>query len=179
MTQTAQNYADALYELAADEGLSQRLFDELELVRGLFDANGEYVRLLSAPNLPKAERLAALDGAFGGRVHPYLLSFLKLLCERGHLRELDSCALRYRRRYNADQGILEAVAVTAVPLRPELAKKLTARLSGLTGKRVSLRNRVDPAVLGGIRLEYDGQALDGTVQSRLRGIEKTLSDTIL
>ena len=179
MTQTVQNYADALYELAVDEGLTQRLLDGLEKVRGLFGGNPDYVRLLSAPNVPKAERLAALDAAFGGRVHTYLLSFLKLLCERGRLRELDNCALRFRRRYNADRGILEAVAVTAVPLRPALAKKLTDRLVGLTGKQVSLQNRVDPAVLGGIRLEYDGQALDGTTRNRLAGIARTLSETII
>ena len=179
MTQTAQNYADALYELAADEGLVEKLYAQLGEVQSIFQANPDYVRLLSAPNLPKAERLAALDRAFGAQAHPYLLSFLKLLCERGHIRELDNCALRFHRRRNADLGILDATAVTAVPLRPALLEKLRQRLSALTGKQVHLRNRVDPAVLGGVRLEYDGNALDGTVRSRLSGIEKTLSETVL
>lgn len=179
MTQIAKNYADALYELARDEGLDEALYEQLREIRELLDHNPDYVRLLSAPNLPKPERLAALDEAFSGRVHPYLLSFLKLLCERGHIRELKDCAVQYRRRRNADLGILDAVAITAVPLRDELREKLRARLQTLTGKQVDLQYRTDPAVLGGIRLEYDGKALDGTVRSRLIGIEKTLSETVI
>ena len=179
MTQIAKNYADALYELARDEGLDEALYKQLREIRELLDHNPDYVRLLSAPNLPKPERLAALDEAFSGRVHPYLLSFLKLLCERGHIRELKDCAVQYRRRRNADLGILDAVAITAVPLRDELREKLRARLQTLTGKQVDLQYRTDPAVLGGIRLEYDGKALDGTVRSRLIGIEKTLSETVI
>ena len=179
MTQIAKNYADALYELARDEGLDEQIYAQLREIQALMEENPDYVRLLSAPNLPKPERLAALDEAFSGRVHPYLLSFLKLLCERGHIRELKDCAIQYRRRRNADLGILDAVAITAVPLRAELREKLRARLQALTGKQIELQYRVDPGVLGGIRLEYDGKALDGTVRSRLAGIEKTLSETVI
>ena len=179
MTQIAKNYADALYELARDEGLDEQIYAQLRELQALMEENPDYVRLLSAPNLPKPERLAALDEAFSGRVHPYLLHFLKLLCERGHIRELKDCAIQYRRRRNADLGILDAVAITAVPLRAELREKLHARLQALTGKQIELQYRVDPGVLGGIRLEYDGKALDGTVRSRLAGIEKTLSETVI
>lgn len=179
MTQIAKNYADALYELARDEGLDEQIYAQLREIQALMEENPDYVRLLSAPNLPKPERLAALDEAFSGRVHPYLLHFLKLLCERGHIRELKDCAIQYRRRRNADLGILDAVAITAVPLRAELREKLRARLQALTGKQIEMQYRVDPGVLGGIRLEYDGKALDGTVRSRLAGIEKTLSETVI
>lgn len=179
MTQIAKNYADALYELARDEGLDEQIYAQLREIQALMEENPDYVRLLSAPNLPKPERLAALDEALSGRVHPYLLHFLKLLCERGHIRELKDCAIQYRRRRNADLGILDAVAITAVPLRAELREKLRARLQALTGKQIEMQYRVDPGVLGGIRLEYDGKALDGTVRSRLAGIEKTLSETVI
>lgn len=179
MTQTAKNYADALYELAADEGLAEQMQAQLSEIDRLFQAQPDYVRLLDAANLPKAERLSALDEAFSGRVQPYLLNFLKLLCERGHIRELSDCAIRFRRRRNADAGIVEALAVTAIPLRPELGEKLRLRLEALTGKRIDLQYRVDPTVLGGVRLEYDGKALDDTVKNHLAGIEKTLSETIL
>ena len=116
MTQTAKNYADALYELARDEGLDERVMQELTGVNALFAANPDYVRLLSASNVRREEQLAALDEAFSGRVHTYVCSFLKLLCERHHIRELPNCARRFRQRFNADHGILEASAVTARPL---------------------------------------------------------------
>ena len=69
--------------------------------------------------------------------------------------------------------------MTAVPLRPEQIEKLRVRLSELTGKQVGMENRVDPSVLGGVRLEYEATELDGTVRQKLDGISRTLSDTIL
>lgn len=179
MNDTAVNYANALYELARDEGLLEDVRAQLFQVNDLYRQNPAFVRLLSAPNLPKSERLAALDNAFSGRVHPYLLSFLKLLCERGHSRVLSDCTEQFRSRWNEDHGILRATVVTAVKLSPALAERIRARLFGITGKQIDLTERLDPSVLGGVRLEFDGVQLDGTVRGRLAGLEKTLSETVL
>ena len=48
-----------------------------------------------------------------------------------------------------------------------------------TGKTVDLINQVDPAVLGGVRLDYDGKRVDGTVQNRLDTIGSLLKNTVL
>ena len=179
MTQTAKNYADALYDLAWDEHLTEELLPQLRGIRDLLRQNPDYVRLLSAANVPVAERLQVLDEALRGRVHTYVLSFLKLLIERGHLDQFRDCFVRFRARYSQDHGILQATAVTAKPLSAAMLDKLSKRLSQLTGKKIELDNRTDPSVLGGVRLEYQGRQLDGTLRHRLADIEKTLSDTVL
>ena len=173
MNRIAKNYADALFDLAHEDGVDELVQTQFAGVRRLFDENPDYVKLLYAPNVPKSERLAALDEAFSGRVHLHLLSFLKLLSERGDIYEYADCEARFRSRCNAAHGIVEATAFTAAPLRPAQLERLRVRLGELTGKRV------DPAVLGGIRLEYDGVELDSTVRRKLDGIGRTLSDTIL
>ncbi|MBQ1371883.1 MAG: ATP synthase F1 subunit delta [Oscillospiraceae bacterium] len=179
MNDTAVNYANALYELALDENLLQEIREQLLQVEHLYQSNPDFVRLLSTPKLPKTERLSVLDGAFAGRVHPYMLSFLKLLCERGKSWDLSACAECFRARWNEEHGVLQATVVTAVALSESLSAKLRQRLSTITGKQVELTERVDPAILGGVRLEYGGVQLDGTVRSRLLGLEKTLSETVL
>lgn len=179
MTQTAKNYADALYELASDEGLAEEIYPQINEIKLLFRSNPDYPQLLSAPNLTKAERLAVLDEAFSGRVHTYVLSFLKILCERGHIRELPTCADRYNARYNEDRGNLEIKVTSAVPLTEAQKRKIYTRMRQLTGKNVGCGFFTDPSLLGGLRLEYDGKELDGTLRQRLEGIRKTLSETVL
>ena len=179
MNRIAKNYADALFEVAHEDGVDELVLTQFGGVRRLFDENPDYVKLIYAPNIPKAERVAVLDEAFSDRIHPHLLSFLKLLCERGYIYEYAYCELRYRTYYNTVHGIIEAVAFTAAPLRPEQLERLRIRLAGLTGKRVTMENRVDPSVLGGVRLEYEGVELDSTVRQKLDGIGRTLSETIL
>ena len=79
MTETAKRYGGSLYELAKEEQLTDELLSELETAVTCFGENADYMRLLTAENLPKKERCDLLDAAFEG-AHPYLINFMKLLC---------------------------------------------------------------------------------------------------
>ncbi len=179
MTEVGTVYGEALYALAKDEGLSQAIGEELKVLRQSFQQEPDFIRLLSSPNLSKAERCQILDDSLRGKVHAYLLNFLKILTEKGYMRHFFDCCSAYTVRYNQDNGILSVTAVTAVALSPEQAEKLTAKLTALTGKHISLHNRIDPACLGGVRLDYDGKRLDDTVSHRLDTIRDLLKNTIL
>lgn len=179
MTDSAKNYGEALYELAKDEQLSEAILSELETVCGIFRDNPDYIKLLSEPSVPKKERCAVLGEAFGDRVQPYLLNFLKILCERGIIGQYADCLRAYRTRFNADNGILEATAISAVPLTQAQTERLQQKLQTVTAKRIDLQTRVDSSLLGGIRLQLDGKELDGTVRGRLDGLRRSLSDTVL
>ncbi len=179
MTQVGSVYGGALYDLAAAEGLAARILQELTVLEESFAGEPEFLRLLGAPNLSKEERCNILDGTLEGKVHPYVLNFLKILTERGYPRYFGDCCKAYRNLYNRDNGILPVTAVTAVALNGEQSEKLVAKLSSLTGKTVELTNRVDPAVLGGVRLDYDGKSVDDTVSHRLDSVGRLLKNTVL
>ena len=179
MTEIARMYGGSLYDLAAEEGLEDRILEELDAVSALLKDDLQYLHLLSIPSIPKKGRCGLLDEALKGRVHPYVLNFLKILCEKGTLRELPGCARAYRVRYNQAHGILEAVAVTAIPMTEEQTARLHEKLEAVTGKRIDLKTKVDPAVLGGIRLDIEGTELDGTVQNRLAGLRKNIAAATL
>ena len=179
MTQAANTYAQALYALAKDESLDTQILNELDVLKQAFDREPEFIRLLSAPNLSKAERCGILDESFRGNVHIYVLNFMKILTERGYIRQFSDCCKAYREQYNADNGILTVQAVTAVALTEDQSVRLTEKLTKLTGKTVELINRIDPEVLGGVRLDYDGKRVDGTVKNRLDTIRDMLKNTVL
>lgn len=179
MTETAKMYGGSLYDLAAEEGIEARLLEELDAAAQLLRANPDYLHLLSMPNLPKKERCGLLDEAFRGQVHPYILNFLKLLCENGTLRELNGCARAFRVRYNKAHGILEATAVSAVALTDAQTARLRKRLEEITGKQIDLSVKIDPSVLGGIRLDMEGVQLDGTVRQRLAAVHSSIADAAL
>ena len=175
MTEIAKMYGGSLYDLAAEEGLEPRILGELDEAAAIFKDDPAYLHLLSIPSIPKKERCALLDEAFRGQIHPYLLNFLKILCEKGTLRELPGCARAYRVRYNAAHGILEATATSAVALTKEQAARLQEKLEAVTGKQIDLKTKADPAVLGGIRLDIEGTELDGTVQNRLASLKHNIA----
>ena len=177
MTQIGNAYAQGLYALAAEEGLIEEILQQLAVLEKAVEE--DYLRLLSNPALSKDERCDVLDQALRGKVHIYVLNFMKLLTEQGYIRHFGACCRAFREQYNEEHGILPVRAVSAVALTFEQSKRLTEKLEKLTGKTVELQNAVDPGVLGGVRLDYDGMRIDGTVKNRLDAIEKLLEGTVL
>ena len=179
MTETARMYGGSLYDLAAEEGLEDRILEDLDGAAAIFKDDPEYLHLLSIPSIPKKERCALLDEALRGQVHLYVLNFLKILCEKGTLRELPGCARAYRIRYNAAHGILEATAITAIAMTAAQTEQLRQKLETITGKKIDLATKIDPSVLGGIRLDIEGTELDGTVQNRLATLRRNIAAATL
>ena len=155
------------------------IYDELKVLSASFDQEPDFIRLLSSPSLTKAERCQILDDCFRGKVQPYLLNFLKILTEKGYMRQFPDCVSAYRELYNKDNGILPVTAVTAVELTESQTEKLIAKLQSITGKQIELTNKLVPATLGGMRLYYDGKRVDDTVSHRLDAVRAMLQNTVL
>ena len=179
MTQVGNVYGEALYTLALEEQLTEALLGELTVLSQCFRENPDFIRLLSSPNMPKQERCQILDDSFRGKVHAYVLNFLKILTEKGYMKFFYDCVTTFEDQYNRDNGILPVTAYTAVALSDEQAEKLAGKLSRVTSKQIKLLNKVDPDVLGGVRLDYDGKRLDDTVSHRMDAITKALKGTVL
>ena len=179
MTTATSVYGQSLYDLAAEEGLSEEILKQMEVVEKIFGENPDYITLLLEPSIPRRERLGLLEEAFKDQLHPYLKNFLMILLENNLLRGFGSCCRTYRGSYYKDHGIAEATVTSAVALTDEQSDSLKAKLEKISGKRILLRQKVDSSVLGGLRVEIEGKLLDGTVMGRLTDLRKKVSETVL
>lgn len=179
MTKSEQVYGGSLYELAKEEGKEETIYTQLQQVMQLMEENPDYGRLLQNVSISKQERCAVLEEAFGGRIEPYLLNFMKILCENAMMGQLKGCAGEFRRRYNEDHDIVEVCAVTAVEMSQAIREKLRDKLQQILGKTVELRCRIDPGCMGGVLLELPGRQLDGTVKHRLDALGASIRTVAL
>lgn len=179
MSDVSKEYGGALFELALEEGLDFEILDQIQIVREILKNNPEYIKLLDAPNIAKDERLGAVDQAFRGRVHEYLCSFLKLLTERGRIREIFSCADEYETRYYENKGLVVAEVQSAVELTDKQKNAVLAKLEKSTGRDVELKCRVNPSLIGGMRILVNGALYEGSVKAKLNELRGTLTGTTL
>ena len=179
ISKTAITYGGALYDLAQEESLEKKLLDELLQISALFRQNPDYTRLLMEPSIEKAQRAQLIDEAWKDQVHPYVLNFMKLLCDNGTISSLPDCFQAFRTRYNRDYGIIDVRAVTAVPLTPAQTARLKEKLEAKCKKKVELTVRTDASLLGGIRLELPDKQLDGSVQNHLNQIQQLLENSAI
>lgn len=174
MTALEKEYGDAIYALATEEGCVDETLEGLELAVGVFRENPGYLTLVQNPALPKAERLGLLNEAFAG-AHPYVLNLLKLLCERSALGLCPGCLEQLRALVYAERGILPVEVISAVPLTDAQQEALRSKLAAKTGKTIILQSKLDPSVLGGVKLRYEGRELDGTAAGRLDALRHRLT----
>lgn len=170
MTRICEEYSAALFTLAAEEGVKGEIADSVKTLRSVIAEYPEYIDLLATPSIPHDERCAVIDEAFGGRLHEYAVSFVKLLSERGHIRELSDCLSEFLKLYEASDGIAVAEVTSAVPLSEAQKNALCEKLQNKLSRRVELRCRVDEGVLGGLIITVDGKVMDGSVKRRLADV---------
>lgn len=178
MTEVAKAYGSALYLLARDEGLTDALKEEYKVVCTSFAQEKGIYKVLDAPEIPMEERLSVVDAILKGRVHPYLLSFVKILTERHDISFLADCFTQFVHLYNEDHGILPVTAVTGMPMSDAQKQRLASRLSEITKKQIELTCRTDPACMAGVRLEMEDKLIDGSVQSRLNKLRAQMMNVV-
>lgn len=176
MTAAEREYATALYQLSREENQVEEIREGLALACQAMGDAPEYVKLLQNPALPKVQRLELLDEAFRDAVPGYVLNFLKILCEKSALGILDGCQNAFLALYYEERNILPVTATSAQPLSEAQRAGLKEKLEKATGKTVLLNERVDETLLGGMKVEYAGKELDGSVAGRMERLRRILLD---
>lgn len=174
MTETAKEYATALFELAKESASEKEIGDALAMLLSEISENPEYEELLSSPNISLRERRTLLEEAFADRVPEYALSFTELLCEKGKIRELGSCVREYQAMYQALQSLSHAKVVSAVPLTESEKTALIKKLEKISGHSVSAQYETDESLLGGLVVYMDGNVLDGSLKNQLKEVKEVI-----
>ena len=174
MTHISREYAEALFSLAAEEGKIPDYVQGIDLLEEVLRENPGFQKLLASPAIPREERMEALSRALEGKIPLSMLVLLRLMVKRGHARNLMELAESFRGLMREQQGESRAVVTSAVALTEAEKTALREKLEKRFHRKMELECLVDPAVLGGVRVETEGRVLDGTLRTRLHEIKEVM-----
>ncbi len=175
MTQIGKEYGAALFMLACEEEKKHIFAKELDDIKDIFKENPQYAELLASPGVSMKDRLSAIDSVFADRVHEYILSFLKLLCEKGRMSCFAEAAEEFKALLDASEHISCVKVTSAVELTDEEKTKLINKLELMERGKVQAEYFVDAALLGGLVIEIDGKVIDGSVRHRLHEVKEVIN----
>ncbi len=175
MTEMNKEYGVALFALAKEQNKENEYALSLECVEEVVKANPLYLDFLSSPSIPLGERLDAIDKAFGTSLPEDVVSFIKLLCEKGRIRSLTDCITQYKTLLDIQNSISTAYIKSAVELTEEQKQKLKDKLEIKCGHSVILECSQDESLMGGIVVEIDGKVIDGSLSHRLYEVKDVIS----
>lgn len=170
----ATRYAGALLASAKRAGVLDGVAESYASLRDMQISQSALRVFLDSPQVRTQEKKDLLQKVFGGRVEPLLLNFIDLLLDKNRIENFRDIGEEFAHLVEQERGVMRARVTTAIALPQDLEQQLQARLSQLTGKTMILDKRVDPAVIGGVKVVMEHRILDGTVRTNLDLLRKTL-----
>jgi ATP synthase F1 delta subunit len=174
MEEIAEVYARALFDAAKENGVLDRVHDELGEFADALDEDRNLQVFLFSPYFSSEEKKDGVSRIVTD-ADERLVNFLELLAERHRMPAL----FRIRRHFDslwAEENQLLAVTVTsATELDPAVVEDIGAQIEKQTGRKVELSSNVDPDVLGGLMVRVGNMVLDATVRQRLEQLRKQVA----
>ena len=158
-----------------EENAAKEVYESLKAVESVIKENGEYVKLLSSAQLSSYKREELVEEAFSGKIHLFALNFMKLLAKKRIFEILLPSIEEYEKKYLSDNNIQYATVTTAIELSEEKKKDTVSKIEKSTGKKIIAEFVVDKSIVGGIIIETENNAIDGSVAGKLDSMRRYLS----
>lgn len=161
-------YAQALFDLAEAQGSVDAVEKDLTSLADLCVESSELRRLIASPTFSAAQKGRAL-GAVAERADLSDLSrkFLGVLAQNARVSALPAITLAFKALAAEKRGVVAAEVTSAVALSPAQTEGLVAALRQALGKTPELTARIDPALLGGLKVRVGSKLFDSSLKTRL------------
>jgi F-type H+-transporting ATPase subunit delta len=172
----ARRYAAALFDVTEKSGVTDRAADALAGLGRLADEHAELRQVIRSPAVPASAKRAVfaaiMDAA--GIEAPEVRRLVLLLADRDRLGILLQVAEAFAARVMEARRMARAEVVTAVPLTPASRAALADSLGRASGRTVTIAERVDPALIGGLVARVGTFVYDGSVARQLERLRARL-----
>lgn len=176
----ARRYAAALFDVTRRGGNHERAGQDLAAIARTIAEHAELSRILGSPAIPPAVKrtivASLLDAA--GDLSVEVRRVVSLLADRDRMGLLGEVASAFQERLREENKEVHAEIVTAVPLRAESRAALGDALSRATGRRVTVAERIDPAIVGGVIARVGSTVYDASVTRQLERLRERLQGDI-
>ncbi len=154
-------------EKSAADGDIGLIFEELEFVESSLRSSLPLRSHLDNPRVPYAEKVKTFRNIFKDYISPKAYDFIYVLLRSNTMNMLENILRNYK-RLTVTTGILEFEVKTSIPLTPDEKNNLAHRFSEKIGKPVTIRNIVDPTIIGGLIIKAGDMMVDASIDTKLK-----------
>lgn len=166
-----RRYAQALYDIARNNGKVEQYISDLDQVVDLIETNKDVKHVIENPEISTKDKKNFFTGIFKDRLDADLLTFLNILIEKDRIMFLKEKVTELKKIDFENKNIKIAQVTTAVPLTVNQKIELIQRLSKKHSANIELEETVNPEIIGGIIIKVGDELIDASVRSTLDDIK--------
>ncbi|MEY3125414.1 MAG: hypothetical protein RLZZ573_1934 [Pseudomonadota bacterium] len=168
----ARPYADALYKASlSDLSAAAVWVDQLQEIA----SNTQLQQYADNPNVSNDQVFEVISGVVKTPLPEMAKNFLRAVIENGRLSALPEIAQQFRTLKNAQGGSSDAVVYSALAIDSVALGDLAAALEKRFGRKLNVSVKLQPELIGGIRVVVGDEVLDSSVKARLEQMKVALA----
>lgn len=174
----AHRYAAALFELARELFQDEAFEAELDSFSAALKSSPDLEKFLANPSVKTEEKRRFLERIYQPHHHvsyPVLLNFFTTLLEKGRFYLIHEITQHFKKLADELQGQGTAEIRSASALEPEAQARIVQRLEKIAGYKITVKNVVDPSLIGGVVVHVRNKVIDDSVSSKIRMMKKELT----
>ena len=173
----AGRYATALFELALEEKALDSVAADLDTFGALLDQSEDLVRLVRSPVFSAGEQVRAIKAVLEkAEIGGLTAKFLGLVAENRRLFAVRDMFKAFRTLLARHKGETRAEVVVAEPIAEPHLAALKEMLKAAADKNVILDVKVDPSILGGLKVKLGSRMYDASLKTRLNSIRLAMKE---
>ena len=167
----SSRYAKSLFDLATEQKVLEAVHADMKLFSDANEANPSLVNVLKSPIIDGDKKLAVLDGIFGKHFNKLSNIFLRTLIKKRREKYLPGISTEFLRLFKELNNIVTAKVTTATLMSDEARKQIKQNLEKQTGKTIELESKVDPSIIGGIKIQVGDKLFDDSIAKQLNNLK--------
>ena len=170
----AGRYAQALFDLAKEEGSLKTLEADADSLGAALKESPEFAAMIASPVIARDEQAAAVAVKMG--VSALVANTLALMASKRRLFVMPQLVADLQRRIAVEKGEITAEVTSAAALTAAQAKKLIATLKASSGKDIKLNATVDETLIGGLIVKLGSTMIDTSVKAKLAALQNAMKE---
>ncbi|HTM80547.1 ATP synthase F1 subunit delta [Asticcacaulis sp.] len=174
-TEAGERYAKAAFDLAGDTKVLDKVHGDVANLKALLLSSAE-LRTFVASQVYKSDvKLSGLLAvAKSLKLNALTQKTLGVLAANGRLDHLFPFITAFNKLYDAQKGIVSAEVTSAVALSDAQLADLKKTLAKTLGQSAEISTRVDPALLGGLKVRVGSRLFDASLKTKLDSLKFAL-----
>lgn len=172
----ATRYATAAFSVAENQGITEALRQNMELIAQTCEANRNLWLALKSPVIKPEKKTSILKAVFIDKIQPLTMEFLTLICKKNRAFCIPAIAKKYIELYYVKNNIQEVKVKTAQPMNKSIERKIMPIAHNMTSKQILLKSDLDPELIGGFTIQVGDKVLDASVKQKLQQIKRQIID---
>ncbi len=173
----AGRYASALFELASDAKQIPAVGKDLARFDALIAGSADLEHLVKSPAFTADQQIAAVSAVLAkAKITGLAANFIKLVASKRRLFAIRGMVTAYNALADQRAGVVKAEVTVADTLSDKNRKADVEALRAVTGKTVTISEKVDPSLIGGIIVKMGSRMVDSSVRTKLNSLKIAMKE---